>query len=117
MLLGFFLTLRGFFNPEFLDRWLFRTLHLCGIVYVGLLTLLRDYCPLTILENFLRGRSNPELRYHGSFIVRYIERLVYPDVSPLIILIPTIFIAGFTIVVYIVKSPAKIKKIFSERLW
>ena len=112
MLSGFFLTLRGFFNPKFFDRWLFRTLHLCGIVYVGLLTLLREYCPLTILENFLRGGYNSELRYRGSFIVRYIEKLVYPDVNPLIILIPTIFIAGFTIVVYIIKPPAKLKKIF-----
>ncbi|MCQ9207167.1 MAG: DUF2784 domain-containing protein [Omnitrophica bacterium] len=112
ILLGFFLTLKGFFNPKFFDRWLFRTLHLCGITYVGLLTLLREYCPLTILENSLRAGYNPELKYYGSFIVHYIEKLVYPDVNPLIILIPTIFIAGFIIVVYIVKPPVKIRKIF-----
>ena len=112
MLSGFLLTLRGFFNPKFFDRWLFRTLHLCGIVYVGLLAFLREYCPLTILENTLRARYNPELKYPGSFIVHYIEKLVYPDINPLIILIPTAFIAGFVIIVYITKPPAKIRKIF-----
>ena len=116
MLSGFFLTLKGFFNLKFFDRWLFRTLHLCGILYVGLLALLREYCPLTILENSLRARYNPELTYPGSFIVYYIEKLVYPDVNALIILIPTIFIALVTIVVYIIKPPAKIGKIFRGRL-
>lgn len=112
MLLGFILTLRGFFYRRFFDRWLFRTLHLCGIIYVGLLALLREYCPLTILENILRVRYNPELRYPGSFIVYYVEKLVYPDVNPLIILIPTVIIAVFTILVFIVKPPAKIRRIF-----
>lgn len=115
MLLGFFLTLKGFFTPRFFDRWLFRTLHLCGIVYVGLLALLREYCPLTMLENYLRARYNPEIAYPGSFIAHYIEKLVYPDVTPSIILIPTIFIAVFTITVFIVKPPAKIKRIFERR--
>lgn len=112
MLLGFFLTLKGFSNLKFFDRWLFRTLHLCGIAYVGFLAVLKEYCPLTMLENSLRARYNPELGYPSSFIVHHIEKLVYPDVNPLIILIPTIFIAGFTIIVYIIKPPAKIRKMF-----
>jgi len=112
MLFGFFLTLKGFFNPKFFDRWLFRTLHLCGIAYVGLLALLREYCPLTVLENSLRAKYNPELVYPGSFMIHYIEKLVYPDINQLIILIPTIAIAVFVIIIYIIKPPAKIRKIF-----
>ncbi len=94
MLLGFLLTLCGFIykNKRFFEMWLFRTLHLFGIVYVGLLAVLREYCPLTILENILRGKYNPELNYPGSFIAHYIEKLVYPDVNPLIIIIPTMII-------------------------
>ena len=112
MLAGFILTLWGFFWREFFDWWLFRTLHLCGIAYVGLLAVLRQYCPLTILENTLRARYEPGLRYPGSFIVHYIEKLVYPDVNPLAILIPTVFIALFTIFVFMVKPPKKIKRLF-----
>ena len=115
MLLGFILTLRGFFYRRFFDRWLFRTLHLCGIIYVGLLALLREYCPLTMLESTLRARYNPELRYPGSFIIHYIEKLVYPDLNPLIILIPTVIIATFSILVFIIKPPAKIKGVFSRK--
>ena len=105
MLIGFILTLCGFFYKRFFDWWLFRTLHLCGIIYVGLLVLLREYCPLTILENTVRAKYNPNLTYPGSFIVHYIEKLVYPDVNPSIILVPTIFIAVYTIVVFIFKPP------------
>ena len=59
MLVGAILTLRGFFYKRFFDWWLFRTLHLCGVIYVGLLAILREYCPLTILEYTLRAEYNP----------------------------------------------------------
>jgi hypothetical protein len=112
MLVGFILTLCGFFWRGFFDRWLFRTIHLCGIAYVGLLAVLRQYCPLTILEKVLRARYEPKLEHPGSFIVYYIERLVYPDINPLLILIPTIVIAAFTVAVFIIKPPTKIRRLF-----
>ena len=112
MLIGFMLTLRGFFRKVFFDRWLFRTLHLLGIIYVSLLAILGKYCPLTLWENSLRAKYDPTLIYPGSFIIHYIEKLVYPAVNPLIILIPTIFIAVFTVVVFIIRPPKKIKEAF-----
>jgi hypothetical protein len=115
MLGGFIFTLWGFFRKEFFDWWLFRVLHLCGIIYVGLLAVLRQYCPLTILENTLRTQYNPELIYPGSFIIYYIEKLVYPDVNFSIILIPTILIALFTVIIFIIKPPVKISRIFKRR--
>ena len=116
MLVGFTLTLAGLWWREFFDWWLFRTVHLCGILYVGLLAVLRQYCPLTMLENALRTTYNLELRYPGSFIVHYIEKLVYPDVDLSIVLIPTVIIAIFTIVVFIINPPAKIRRIFRWRI-
>ena len=115
MLVGAILTLSGFFYKRFFDWWSFRILHFCGIIYVGLLAFLREYCPLTILENTVRAKYNPDLTYPGSFIVYYIEKLVYPNVNPSIILVPTIFIAVFTIVVFIIKPPTKIRRIFKWR--
>ena len=114
MVVGFFLTLRGFFHKAFFDRWVFRTLHLGGIVYVGSLAILREYCPLTILENTLRARYNPELTYPGSFIMYYAQKFIYPDIRPVVILIPTFIIVVFTIVVFILRPPAKIQMLLKE---
>lgn len=115
MLLGFLLTGYAlFFREKFFDRWLFRLLHLLGIFYVVSLNILGKYCPLTILENELRLRYETYSVYSGSFIVHYLEKLVYPDVNPLVIQIPTVFLAIFTIVVFIVRPPKKIKSIMAR---
>jgi len=115
MLLGFLLTVYTiFFRHRFFDWWLFRSLHLLGIFYVASLSILGKYCPLTLLENQLMSRYESSSVYSGSFIVHYLEKLVYPDVNPLTIQIPTIFIAIFTIVAFIVKPPKKIKNIIRK---
>jgi len=108
MLFGFMLTAYAlFFRQKFFDWWLFRSLHLLGILYVASLSLLGKYCPLTILENHFRSRYGASSAYSGSFIIHYLEKLIYPEVNPLVIQIPTLFIAIFTIVVFIVKPPKK----------
>ena len=112
MLWGVVLTIRGFFYPKFFERWLFRTIHLLGILFVGTLEILGKYCPLTLWENALRGHYNPETDYSGSFIIKYIEQLIYPDVSPLVVIIPTILIAAFTLAAFVLKPPAKLMTLF-----
>jgi hypothetical protein len=120
MLIGFVLTFYTVFlrkNKKFMDRWVFRTLHLLGIFYVGSLNVLDKYCPLTIFENHLRMRYSQNPFYPDSFlIVYYIEKLVYPDVNPLIIQIPTLFIAVFTLVVFVIRPPEKINMLFKKML-
>jgi len=98
----------------FFDRWVLRTVHLAGIVYVGMLTILGKYCPLTLVENAFRRRHDPSATHPVSFIVHYIEKLGYPNVDPIIIIVPTIFIAAFTFGVFLVRPPAKIKAILSR---
>ena len=123
MLWGFCLTLYSVIrlyllkNPTsfcrcFLDRWIFRTVHLGGILFVALLEGLGKYCPLTVWEYNLRLRYDPTLTYPGSFIAYWIEKVVYPSVPPLVIVIPTILIALFTLLAYLLCPPKKIKKIF-----
>jgi hypothetical protein len=109
MLYGFVLTVRAFWRPAFWDRWLFRTIHLAGIVFVASLELLHKYCPLTIWENALRQPGQSGSEAPNYFIMGYIERLVYPDVSPLVYLLPTYGIALFTLVMFLVKRPAKFR--------
>ena len=112
MLWGFVLTIRGFFYPKFFDRWIFRTVHLLGILFVVTLEILGKYCPLTLWENALRSHYNPETDYPGSFIVKQIEQMIYPDVPPLVVIIPAILIAAFTLAAYILKPPAKLMTLF-----
>lgn len=112
MLIGFILTVIGFWKREIFDWLLFRILHLFGIVYVSLLAIMGKYCPLTIWENTLAAKYDPSLIYPGSFMVHYAQKLVYPELNPLIIQIPTTFIAVFTILVFIIKPPKKIKQVF-----
>ena len=111
VLLGFALTIRAFWKPEFLDRWIFRTIHLAGIVFVAALEIFGKYCPLTIWENALRARYDPELAYPGSFIIYFIEKLVYPEIDPLALIIPTVIIAVFTLAMFIARPPAKFKRL------
>jgi len=116
MLLGFLLTAYALvFRQKFFDRWLFRSLHLLGIFYVASLSIMGKYCPLTILENELRLKYEASSAYCGYFTVHYLERLVYPDINPLVIQIPTVFLAIFTIVVFIIRPPSKIKSILKRK--
>jgi hypothetical protein len=109
MFLGFILTLLGFFNRQFFERWIFRLSHLIGIAYVSALVAIGKYCPLTVWENSLRAKYDPSLTYPGSFIAHYIEKFVYPDINPFLIQGITAFIAVFTLVVFIIKPPKAIK--------
>ena len=109
MLAGFFLTVSAFFHRAIFDWWGFRTFHLVGILYVSLLAAMGKFCPLTVSENSLRMKHDPNLVYPGSFIAHYLEKIVYPDVPPRFILIPTFLIALFTVVVYCVRPPVRHK--------
>ncbi|MGH8016519.1 MAG: DUF2784 domain-containing protein [Candidatus Zixiibacteriota bacterium] len=110
MIWGFVLTLRGFWKPPFFERWLFRTVHLAGILLVAALEILGKFCPLTIWENKLRRSYNPSEDYPGSFIIGLIEKLIYPSVSPLVVIIPTILMAAFTLAVFIWRPPSIFKR-------
>lgn len=117
MLLGFLFTLQAFFYKKSFFDWLkFRVIHLCGIFYVSLLAILGKYCPLTIWENIARSKYKTSLTYPGSFMIHYVEKLVYPDTNPLIIQIPITFIAIFTILVFIIRPPKGLKGRFEKFL-
>src|SRR4030067_3712529 len=78
MLAGFVATGIGiFFKRSILNWFWFRTLHLAVIVYVGALSLQGKLCPLTVWENQLRAEADPASSYSGSFIIYYIQKLVY----------------------------------------
>jgi hypothetical protein len=59
-------------------RWVrnraFRIVHLGAMVFVALESLVGIACPLTILEDALRGEA-----VHSGFIARWVARLLYYD--------------------------------------
>lgn len=67
-------------------------LHLGGLVFALLLNALGGSCPLTHLENYFRSFQEAHSTYPASFIMRYVERFVYPDV-------PEAFLRGGEILV------------------
>ena len=107
MLWGVVVTVWAFWKPALFDRWLFRSLHLGGMLFVGTLELLGKFCPLTLWEYDFRRLHDPGAENPGSFIINLIERLIYPDVDPIIVTVPTIAIALFTLVVFVMRPPSK----------
>lgn len=120
MILGFVLTVWHGFRAyvlkrstakgdRFFDRWIFRSLHLAGIGFVMTLMLVGQYCPLTVLENYFRAGYDPQGVYPGSFIIHHMERLIYPDISPVVLIVPTVVIAIFCVIMYILRPPQKVR--------
>ncbi len=95
---------------RFFGWTVFRWVHVCGIGFVGSLAVMEKYCPLTSLENAIRRRGPNGGQYTGSFIIHYVEKLLYPNVHPLAILVPTILIAAFTLTIFIIRPPWREKK-------
>jgi hypothetical protein len=58
----------------------FAWVHLGSLLFSLLLNILGWYCPLTYLEQYLRGQGG-SAGYAGSFIAHYLEPVIYPRVS------------------------------------
>jgi len=82
-------------------RWLtVRLLHLGSIIFSLLLQSFGWICPLTHLEVWLRRQQAKTLGYSTGFIAHYLERIIYLDVSPMDILIGTVFVIFFSLFLY-----------------
>ncbi|MBI5195957.1 MAG: DUF2784 domain-containing protein [Nitrospirae bacterium] len=84
--------------------------HLFGMGFAVVIQIFGWYCPLTHLEIRFRRMHNPEMTYSGSFIIHYIEKLVYVNISARTIFILTIVLAIITAWIYL-KKPWKKAKI------
>jgi len=78
--------------------------HLSGLIFAFVIQIFGWYCPLTYLEVWLRAKHNPALTYSGSFIIYYVEKIVYLELSRFVVLLFTIFLCGFNLWVYLKKK-------------
>ena len=80
----------------------FRFLHLAAIAFVAAQALLGQACPLTVWEDALRGGARP-----GSFVGRWVYRLLYYDAPEWLFALLYLLWAGATLVTLRLVPPRK----------
>ncbi|HYA92820.1 MAG TPA: DUF2784 domain-containing protein [Thermodesulfobacteriota bacterium] len=83
--------------------------HLSGLVFALIIQVFDWFCPLTHLEVWLRSRHDLALTYAGSFIVHYVERIVYIELSRTLILVLTLMLCGLNMWLYLRKRRLQIQ--------
>lgn len=78
-----------------------KVVHVSGLAFAFIIEILNWYCPLTHIEVWLRSRHDPSLTYTGSFIVHYLENIIYIELPRYLIGLLTIFLCGFNAWFYI----------------
>lgn len=81
-----------------------KILHISGLAFAFIIQILGWYCPLTYLEVWLRSKNDFALTYTGSFIIHYVERIVYIELSRTLILFLTLLLCGFNVWFYFRKK-------------
>lgn len=81
------------------SRPVLRWLHIGCLVW-GILTQLLPWpCPLTLLENWLEARAGVE-PYQGGFLLHYLDKLVYPDISATVLTIVGVTVCALNLAFY-----------------
>ena len=81
-----------------------KILHISGLLFAFVIQALGWYCPLTDLEVWLRAKHDPSLAYTGSFIIHYVEGVIYLQISPRLIFSLTLLLIGFNVWFYLRKK-------------
>lgn len=81
------------------SRPILRWLHIASLIW-GLLTELLPWpCPLTLLENWLEQRAGVA-PYQGGFLLHYMDKLVYPDISATTLTVAGVIVCAFNLALY-----------------
>ena len=73
-----------------------KVIHISAWAFAIIIQIFDWYCPLTHLEAWLRAKHNPTLSYTGSFIIHYVEKIVYIEIPPSLIFGMSILLAGIS---------------------
>jgi hypothetical protein len=81
------------------SRPLLRWLHIASLLW-GILTELMPWpCPLTLLENWLEQKAGVT-PYQGGFLLHYLDKLVYPDISATALTVAGVIVCAFNLAIY-----------------
>lgn len=81
------------------SRPVLKKLHVASLLWGILIEVLPWTCPLTYLENWLERRAGVE-PYQGGFLLRYLDRLVYPNISPILLTCAGVVVCVATLTYY-----------------
>ncbi|MCK4738864.1 MAG: DUF2784 domain-containing protein [Deltaproteobacteria bacterium] len=84
-----------------------KVVHIIGLGYALVLHAFGWYCPLTHVEAWARRQHDPELVYAGSFIIHYLEELIYFTLPDSFLLLFTIILCAFNAWYYFRKGKGK----------
>jgi hypothetical protein len=77
-----------------------RLAHIISLLYGILIETGPWPCPLTLLENYFLERAGIA-PYREPFMVHYLEAVVYPDVSPVLLTWCAVAVCGFILAIYV----------------
>ena len=81
------------------SRPILRWLHIASLIWGILTELLPWTCPLTLLENWLGEKAGVE-PYQGGFLLHYMDRLVYPDLSATVLTVAGVIVCALNLAFY-----------------
>ena len=81
------------------SRPILRWLHIVSLIWGILTELLPWSCPLTLLENLLEQQAGVE-PYRGGFLLHYMDKLVYPDISTTLLTVAGVLVCAFNLALY-----------------
>jgi hypothetical protein len=81
------------------SRPVLRWLHIASLVWGILTELLPWPCPLTVLENWLEAKAGAQ-PYQDGFLLHYLDKLVYPDISATILTVAGVIICALNLAFY-----------------
>jgi Protein of Unknown function (DUF2784) len=81
------------------SRTVLRWLHIVSLIWGILTELLPWPCPLTVLENWFEGKAGVQ-PYQGGFLLHYMDRLVYPEISATVLTVAGVFVCVLNLAWY-----------------
>ncbi len=84
------------------SRPILRWFHIASVLWAICTEVLYWTCPLTLLENWLEQKAGVE-PYHGGFLLHYMDKLVYPDVSANALTIAAVIVCAANLAIYVRK--------------
>jgi len=81
------------------SRPILRWLHIASLIWGILTELLPWPCPLTLLENWFEEKAGVE-PYQGGFLLHYMDRLVYPDLSATVLTVAGVIVCALNLAFY-----------------
>lgn len=116
ILFGFFWTAAAYFiHRRFFDFFWFRTLHLVGVSMVSALSFTGLYCPLTIIENYLRIRN--AIAYDNGFILHYAQKWLGLAIDSDFTRTSTLVILITAVISYFIRPPQRVRIWFGRFFW